>query len=371
MAKRVLFTASTYSHIANFHLPYLRAFQERGYQVYIACGGTPRDLPYVSGAIHLPLTKSMASPRNFAAAAILRREFRAHSYALISCHTALAAFFTRLAVLGPGRRPPVACTVHGYLFDDRTPGWKRALLAGAEKLTAPVTTLLMTMNAWDDAYSRKHRLGKHIAAIPGMGVDLSSVRNVAPQEGAALRRQLGFGAEDFLVVYAAEFSKRKNHAVLLRAIAELPNRVKLLLPGDGALRTASMALAEELGLKDRVVFPGQVRNMPVWYAAADAAASSSRSEGLPFNIMEAMGSGLPVAASAVKGHTDLIEDGMTGLLYPPEDPGACASQLRRLLEDPALRKTLGERARASVAAYDISRVLPQVMACYDLLLTDQ
>ena len=368
MSKRILFTASTYSHIANFHLPYIRVLTERGYEVDAACGGKPQELPYVSRIIHLPLKKSMLSPSNFSAVKILRKEIRTNEYALISCHTALAAFFTRLAVLSMSHKPPVACTAHGYLFDDTTPGLKKALLVGAEKLTAPVTALLMTMNAWDDAFARAHRLGKTIVFIPGMGVDFSAMRQPPPEECMAFRRGLGFTEQDFLLVYAAEFSKRKNHAVLLRAAAELPEKVKLLLPGDGALRADCMALAKSLKMEQRIVFPGQVRNMPLWYGAADGAVSSSRSEGLPFNIMEAMGAGLPVVASAVKGHTDLIEPGVNGLLFPADDPAACQKQLALLSEDHDLCRRLGANARVSMEAYDLSRVMPQVLDHYFAVL---
>ena len=368
MARRILLTASTYSHIANFHLPYIRTLTECGYEVDVACGSKPQELPYVSRIIHLPLKKSMLSLSNFSAVKIMRKEIRSNEYALISCHTSLAAFFTRLAVLSMSHKPPVVCTAHGYLFDDTTSGLKKALLVGAEKITAPVTTLLMTMNAWDDAFARAHHLGKTIVSIPGMGVDFSAMRQPPPDECMEFRRGLGFLEQDFLLVYAAEFSKRKNHEVLLRAVAELPETVKLLLPGDGALRTDCMALAKSLGMEQRVVFPGQVHNMPLWYGIADGAVSSSRSEGLPFNIMEAMGAGLPVVASAGKGHTDLIQPGMNGLLFPSDDPAACQKQLALLLEDPDLCRRLGANAKASMEAYDLSCVMPQILDHYYAML---
>ena len=370
MANRILYTASTYSHIANFHIPYIRTFTERGYEVDIACGGNPQALPYVSRVIHLPLEKSMFSLSNFSAVKILRKELHTNEYELISCHTALASFFTRMAVLSMSHKPPVACTAHGYLFDDKTPSLKKALLVGAEKLTAPVTTLLMTMNAWDNAFARAHHLGKKIVSIPGMGVDFSAMKLPQPEECMEFRRGLGFTEQDFLLVYAAEFSKRKNHEVLLRAVAELPEKVKLLLPGDGVLRTDCMELAKSLGIEQRVVFPGQVHNMPLWYGVANGAVSSSRSEGLPFNIMEAMGAGLPVVASAVKGHTDLIEPGKTGLLFPADDPDACRAQLQLLLEDQDLCHRLGDNGRDSMKAYDLSCVMPQVMKQYNSILQE-
>ena len=104
---------------------------------------------------------------------------------------------------------------------------------------------------------------------------------------------------------------------------------------------------------------------------ADAAVSASRSEGLPFNIMEAMYAGLPLAASAVKGHVDLIRDGETGLLFPYGDAAACAAAIRRLREDSQLRQDLAGRAREKVLEYRLNRVFPLVVEQYGALLPER
>lgn len=363
MAKAVLFTASTYSHLWNFHRPYLARFQEMGWAVHVAAGGAAMDLPEADRSIPLPFEKKMTSPANLRAQALLRRAMEETGYDLVITHTSLAAFFTRRAAAGLGRRRPRVINVaHGYLFDERTAPLKRAILMTAERLTAPQTDLLLTMNAWDRALAERARLGRRVAFIPGMGVDFSRLDG-READGAALRRTLGLQPEDLLIVYAAEFSGRKSQSVLIRALAELPERVKLALPGQGALAKECRALAERLGVSSRVFFPGQEPDMPRWYAAADIAASASRSEGLPFNIMEAMYAGLPVAASAVKGHTDLL-DGGCGLLYPYGDVSACAARLRELVEDPALRQRLGAASRRAAEPYGLKAVLPQVMDAY-------
>lgn len=367
--RRILFTASTWSHLANFHRPYLRALADRGYLVDGACGGAPAELSELARAIPLPLEKKMTSPKNLAAAAQLRRLLVSGEYDLVSCHTALAAFFTRLAVEGlpKSRRPRVVCIAHGYLFDRNTSAAKTALLAGAEKFTAPVTDLVLTMNRWDFAYASTHRLGRRVANIPGMGVDFSSLDRADPRAGLALREELGFGPERFLLVYGAEFSQRKSQEVLLRALALLPQRAVLLLPGQGELLPRCQALARELGVADRVVFPGHV-NMAPWYAAANAVVPSSRSEGLPFNLMEAMHCGLPAVASDVKGHQDLICHGKSGLLYPYGDAAACARQIQTLMDDPLLAQGLGRAGRQAMEPFRLDTVLPQVMEEYDRLL---
>lgn len=367
MGRKVLFTASTYSHIVNFHLPYLRKFREEGWTVHVACGGASMPIPDVDRVIDLPFEKSMWSPNNFKAAHLLNGELRREGYDLILTHTSLAAFFTRLALRGLRDRPRVANMVHGYLFDDDTPWLKRNLLLGAERWTAPVTDQVLTMNRWDYEAAIQYRLGHQVVQVPGIGVDFSRFDRVPPDSRELLRKKSGVRPDAFVVIYAAEFSKRKSQSVIIRAMERLPDTVNLVLAGEGALREECRDLARKLGVEGRVLFPGQVQDIPAWYAMADAAVSASRSEGLPFNIMEAMYAGLPVVASAVKGHTDLVEDGVTGLLYPYGDAGACGEQLLRLVESEPLRRDLAQNAREAMEQYGLERVLPVVWARYSEL----
>lgn len=364
MGRKVLFTASTYSHIVNFHLPYLRKFQEAGWEVHAACGGTPMGMPYADKVLHLPFEKSMWSPKNLKAAIFLSDEMRREDYALISTHTSLAAFFTRLALWGVEERPPVACMVHGYLFDDKTPWLKRNLLLAAERWMAADTDLLLTMNRWDYQLAVKYQLGRNIVNVPGVGVDFSRFDRVSPDSRDRLRKTWGIPEDAFVLIYAAEFSARKSQAVLIRALERLPENVILVLAGEGALREECRGLAQRLGVADRVLFPGQVRDIPAWYTMADVAVSASRSEGLPFNVMEAMYAGLPVVASQVKGHTDLITDGETGLLYPYGDAEGCAQRVWRLMGSTELRRGLVENARKAVEQYRLEAVLPIIWERY-------
>ena len=360
-ADKLLVVASTWGHIRSFHLPYLQELKARGWQVNAACRDLPEVPEYIDGGLELPLEKRMCALSNFRAARILRKDIRRNRYAQIITHTSLAAFFTRLAVLGMRKRPRVVNVVHGYLFDDDTPWLKRQLLLGAERIAASVTDLVLTMNDWDEDLARRFRLGKTVGRIPGMGVDFSSLDEAPAEAGAELRQELGIPAEAFVLLYPAEFSPRKSQEVLIRAMQNLPEQAVLVLCGDGAELERMKALSQKLRLGDRVRFPGRVEDMPRWYRMADAAVTSSRSEGLPFNVMEAMHMGLPIAASAVKGNTDLIRDEETGLLYPYGDAEACAAAVGRLMESSDLRQTLGKIAAEEAEQYALDQVLPIVL----------
>ena len=370
MENKVLFTASTYSHILNFHLPYLRWFRQQGWTVHVACGGAPAPIPDANRVIPVPFQKSMGSPDNFKAAATLRRMIRAENYTLISTHTSLAAFFTRLAVKGMRDRPLVVNTVHGYLFDESTPTMKRKILLTAERFVAAQTDLLMTMNRWDYELARREKLGKRVVHIPGMGVDFSKLEQPCMDDGSALRREWGIPEDAFVLIYPAEFSVRKSQSVLIEAMPQLPENCVLVLPGQGVLLEKCRDFSQQLGLTGRVIFPGQIHGMGPWYAAADAAVSASRIEGLPFNVMEAMYFGLPIVVSRVKGHTDLIRESVSGLLYQYGDVDACAAAIRRLMESAALRRELGRNAREEAEQYSLDRVMPEVLRRYGELLPE-
>lgn len=365
MQQKVLFTASTYSHIVNFHIPYLEWFHSKGWIVHVGCGGKVKEIPYADQVLHLPFEKKMHAVSNLCAANMLRHEMGKQGYDLVITHTSLAAFFTRLAIKGLKRRPRMINVAHGYLFGGgKKNGTKDKILIAAEKIVARQTDLVLTMNEWDYEAAKKHTLAPKVYNIPGIGVDFEKRCTSVPDARGILRREWNIPDDAFVLFFAAEFSSRKNQAMLIRAMQHLPEHIVLVLAGLGDLFEECKTLAKRLNVEQRVVFPGYVSDVASWYAASDAAVSSSRSEGLPFNIMEAMYCGLPVAASAVKGHTDLIEDGKTGLLFEYDNDDLFASQIKKLAESEVLCLKLGTNAKTSVLKYDISNVLSLVVEKY-------
>ena len=363
-ADKVLFTASTYRHIRQFHLPYLRAFYERGWHVHVACGSPPETVPYAERTVPLPFQKRITAHSNFAAARILGGLIRREHYRLLCSHTSLASFFSRLPLSGMASPPAVVTTVHGYLFDDSTPFLYKQLLIWAERLTASKTDLLLTMNQYDEQTARRLQLGGRVSRIPGIGVDFSRLAGYRRIDKDTLRRKLGLPPDAFVLHFSGEFTRRKNQEDIIRTAACLPENVVLVLSGDGPLREKCQRLSVQLNLTDRVVFPGWTDDVGQWYRAADVHLSASRSEGLPFNIMEAMYMGLPVVASAVKGHVDLLTDGQTGLLYPFGDTAACAACVLRLMQSSTLRQNLSIAASQAAMPYSLETTLPIVMNEY-------
>ncbi|MBR6113949.1 MAG: glycosyltransferase [Oscillospiraceae bacterium] len=361
---KILYTASTDGHLRAFHRPYLAALAQRGHAVTAAAAGDGRGLPEGVRFLPVPFSKGMFSPVNLYCAAYLAALLRRERFALVLTHTSLAAFFTRLAVIAAGRpRPRVVNTVHGYLFSDAVPGPRRSLLLAAEKLCAAVTDDILVMNEEDRRIAEAHRLCRGCVFFTrGMGVPRMAPPEVSRSEA---RRRLGVAEDAFVLLYAAEFSPRKNQREMLTALARLPEDVRLLLPGDGALRERCRRQAAALGVAGRVLFPGQVNDMRPYRQCADLCVSSSRSEGLPFHAVEAMADGLPCLLSAVKGHVDLLSHGHAGLLYPPGNIDALCRAVTALRSDPALRASLGAKAARRAEEYALDAVMEPILRLYE------
>jgi glycogen(starch) synthase len=144
--------------------------------------------------------------------------------------------------------------------------------------------------------------------------------------------------------------RQKGVDLILEAMARTPVPLDLTVVGDGGVRPALEAQVAALGLGERVRFAGWLERtaLPDAYRAADLFVFPSRDEGMPNVVLEAMASGLPVAATDIAGNRDLVVDGETGFLLPVDDVAALAAALERLAADPDLRRRMGAAGRARV-----------------------
>lgn len=366
--RKILYCASTVSHILNFHLPYLKSFHEQGFEIWVAAD-TQVSVPYADHVVALPIHKKFLSFGNLKAILEIRSLIRQQKFDVVSTHTELVSAIVRAGILLLRKRPRVVCTVHGYLFHE-TDGLKKWIYLLPEKLCAHVTDILMVMNHEDYEIARRHRLYRdRLYYIDGMGIDLTKFGPATLEERAFARKKLNIGEDDFVSVYAAEFSRRKDQAFLIRTFAGIcrkDSRMKLLLAGNGSLLEECRALVKELDVADRIFFLGQVADIRQLYAACDVCVSVSRIEGLPFNVMEAMACGLPVVASDIKGHRELLEEGKFGLLF--RDPAELSRSLERLLQDPELRGSLRDAGLGRVGKFALPSVFPEIMEWYDQVL---
>ena len=186
-----------------------------------------------------------------------------------------------------------------------------------------------------------------------------------------LRRELGLGAEDLLVVAVGNLYPVKGHVILLHALATLAAQrgappCHVAIAGQGAEEAPLRDVAAARGIASHVHLLGYRSDAADVLAAADVFAMPSLSEGLPLALLEAMGAAKPIVASAVGGIPEAVSDGREALLVPPGDDAAFAAALARLLGDEALRASLGAAAQRRVREhYSVEKMTDQYEALYE------
>jgi glycosyltransferase involved in cell wall biosynthesis len=187
---------------------------------------------------------------------------------------------------------------------------------------------------------------ERVVAIPA-GVDLGEFTG-GRDEGRAVHEGLGLSRP--VIGSVAMFRGSKGHAHLLDAFASIHARhpaARLLLVGDGIRRPWVEGLARDRGLAEAVVFTGFRSDVPDLLRAMDCfVLASTRTEGVPQSLLQAFAAGVPVVASAIGGIPEVVEDGKTGILVPPEDAAALARAVESVLGDRA-----GAEARARAARH--------------------
>ena len=184
------------------------------------------------------------------------------------------------------------------------------------------------------------------------------------------RAALGWADNEFVVLAVARLVARKGLDSLIRAVAGIPDGVRLEIVGDGPERAALEALAAEAA-PGRVRFAGAVdaAGKALRLASADAFALPSLHEGFGLVYLEAMQAGLPVVAGDAGGQTDFLTDGRNALLVPPGDAGRLAQALTTLAGDAALREAIAAAGKKTAAAFTPGRMAADYERTYQRALT--
>lgn len=180
------------------------------------------------------------------------------------------------------------------------------------------------------------------------GADLSAVDRVTVEEAAALRREIGFAADDVVIGSVGRLVEQKDYPTQLKAFAMAAERVprlRMVLAGDGPLEQMLRQMVRDLGLEDRVRFLGHWTRVPALLRSLDIFVLASKFEPFGVAILEAKAAGVAIVATRVNEIPEILSDGESGLLTPAEDPDGMARAFIMLATDPALRARLGRRAR--------------------------
>lgn len=373
---KVLFVATVRSHIGQFHMPFIKCLVQNGHTVHAAFKDNSFDkkglaLDGISETFEVPFERNPFRFNNIKAYFCLKKIIRNGNYDIVHCHTPMGAVITRLACIGIRKKgTKVFYTAHGFHFYKGASKKAWLIYYPVEKLLAKFTDCLILINNedYDLATSKKFR-AERIVKINGVGIDIDKFKPELMQSKSELRRQYGYDENSFILIYPADLSVRKNQTMLLKAVALLKERIpdlKLLLPGQPILLNEYSSLCKELGITDNVDFLGYRRDIPQLVALSDVSVSSSRQEGLPINIIEAMAMGKPIVVTNVRGNADLIENNLGGFTVPLNDAEAMANAIIKLYKNTDLQIKMGKYNIDRAQEYSCDKIIDKLMRIYNI-----
>ena len=216
---------------------------------------------------------------------------------------------------------------------------------------------------------RQLEVSSHIEIVPN-GVELTRFIQAEPLS----RADYGFEEDDILLIYTGRLGPEKNLEFLLRAfagVAQAIEKVRLLIIGDGPIKTELQDLVRDLRLNNAIQFTGLIPydKLPGYLAMCDTFVTASVTEVHPLSVIEAMGAGLPVMGIHSPGVGDMVEDGVTGFLSV-EDLPAFTARLTRLCLQNKLRKKMGNAAREASRKYDVECTTQMILRYYEKLASE-
>jgi glycosyltransferase involved in cell wall biosynthesis len=274
----------------------------------------------------------------------------------VHSHGKGAGFYGRLVARACGI--PAVHSFHGIHFE-RYPRPVRALYLALERTLARSTAAIVNQSAAQHAEGLALRLftAQQSRIVPN-GIDVAALRDGARTRDAA-RASLGVDKTAGVVGCAARFDPVKGLDLLVQATAALDGAT-LVLIGDGPDAPRLAALAAPLG--PRVVRPGEVSSAARLFTAFDVYAAPSAKEGMPLAVLEAMALGVPVVASDIPAHREVLGPDHGALI--PRTLEALTSALRRALSDAGWRDTLAARGLTRAERFDASRMVAEIAGVY-------
>ena len=283
---------------------------------------------------------------------------------LVHTHSSKAGILGRLAARRAGV-PLVVHTIHGWGFHERQPAALRRLLVVAERYAARGTDRFIAVSR--AALDQGERLG---IVPPGRGLVIRSGIDISAFAGAGaaraggggrdLRREIGLPESAPIAGMVACLKPQKAPIDFVEVAARVSRRIPqahFVLVGDGDLREEVIERAAALGLSDRIHLLGWRRDVPRVMAALDVLVLTSRWEGLPRVVPEAIACGVPVVATLVDGTAEILRDGDNALACAAGDVDGLAERVTRLLAEPGPGRALAERARRLLPEFEIDAMV--------------
>lgn len=367
--KKVLFTATVDSHIRQFHLPYLKWFKEHGYEVHVATNGN-EEIPFCDVKHKISFERSPIKINNLKAIHNLKKIIEKEKFDIIHCHTPMGSVVTRVAAINARKkyRTKVIYTAHGFHFFKGAPLINWIIYYPVEKVCARWTDCLITITDEDYKFAQKYLKARNVEHVKGVGMDVERLRKELTQEEKdEFRKKIGIKKEDIVFSYIAELNANKNQILLIKIIQELKKEqtnIKLLLIGNGKLKKQYQQYIKDEKLGNEVQLLGRRRDINELLSITDIYLASSKREGLPINVMEAMYKGLPIIATDNRGHRELIKNGVNGYICEKTDIQTFKQNIEKIWKDNKKINEIKEKNNILIKQYELKEVKRKMEEIY-------
>lgn len=368
--KKVLFVATVQSHIMNFHIPYLKLWQDKGYEVHVATNMDTKKYNNVEEIIsnitwnNIDFDRSPFSKKTFVALKQLVDLMNENRYELIHVNTPVGGILGRMAAKITNTKN-VVYTAHGFHFYKGAPKKNWLIYYPIEKIMARYTDALITINEEDYQLAKnkfKTRIKGNVFKINGVGIDLEKY-NVSNTKDIEFKRSLGLDDEDFIITVVAELIERKNHKQLILAMEDLVkecSNIKALFVGDGELYESIKTDIKNRGLENNIKLLGFRKDVEKILNITDVVGLFSHHEGLPKNLMEAMVSGKTIICTDIRGNRDLIKNKINGFLVDVDDIENTKKAIIKSIGNKNLLDIYALKNKEIITDFEINYVLSQV-----------
>jgi glycosyltransferase involved in cell wall biosynthesis len=369
---KLLYILNLTSRVNSFSMSSLLAAKDLGIDFHIAgnwsySNKADRINDELRLGIHIyqiDFRRNPLHPLNVRAYRQLSRIARKENFDVIHCNTPIGGLVGRII----GHRCKVKEIIyqaHGFHFYKGASILNWLLYYPAEKWMARYTDDLICINQEDYKFAKQNFNLRHtgrIHYVPGIGIDTKKYEAIHVDRDAK-RRELGLPTDLPLVLSVGELNCNKNHATVIRALTKLP-QLHYAIAGRGPLQQELAAIAERLGVSDRVHFLGFRTDLAEIYSIADVFCLPSKREGLSTAIMEAMASGLPIVCSDIRGNRDLVVQNKGGRLVETMDKSSYATAIRDLIDDPQLRSVMAHFNTEHIKDFCLERVIDMMQVVY-------
>ncbi len=323
-------------HILKFHIPTIKRMREIGWVVDVACSGQ-ESVPYCNEQYEMLYKRSPFSIGTIRGIIQLSSIIKLGNYDAVYCHTPVGGLASRLAARKyrkTGLR--VIYMAHGFHFYKGASIINWLVYYPIELILSFWTDIIIAVNNEDYKNAQRILKCKRVELVNEIGIDIARFSKRIDNIRKVKREELNIPDDAYVMVYMAELIPNKNQTLLIDTLKYLRDNDKdfyLLLAGIDHNNGRDALYAEKLGVDSFIRFVGWRDDVEALYQCSDICTASSIREGFGLNIVEAMASGLPVVATANRGHSSIIIDGENGYLVPLGDPAEFGNKILQALEN--------------------------------------